>query len=81
MSDFSCVRCGSEQQQAAPPMPGPAGVRMYEQICAGCWKEWLEHQTALINHYALDLRNPEARTFLTEQSEQFLFAAPKDQNA
>lgn len=54
---------------------------MYQKVCDPCWQEWLKHQTALINHYALDLRDPQARAFLTDQSEQFLFAAPKDQSA
>lgn len=62
-------------------MPGPMGTRIYEKICGSCWQEWLQFQTALINHYALDLRNPDARKFLTDQSEQFLFAAPKDASA
>ena len=62
-------------------MPGQRGVQLFERICANCWQEWLKHQTALINHYALDLRDPGARKFLTEQSEQYLFAAPKDQSA
>jgi Fe-S cluster biosynthesis and repair protein YggX len=55
-------------------MPGPVGTRVFEQICAPCWQEWLQHQTALINHYGLNLREPEARQFLTQQSETFLFA-------
>ena len=28
----------------------------------------------LINHYGLNLRDPEAKKFLTEQTEKFLFA-------
>lgn len=56
-------------------MPGPLGTRALEQICTICWQAWLEHQTALINHHALNLRDPNARRFLTEQTETFLFAA------
>lgn len=81
MSDFTCVRCGGNDRLPAPPLPGDRGTKVYEQICAGCWQEWLKFQTALINHYALNLRDPEARRFLTEQSEQFLFAAPKTHDA
>lgn len=61
-------------------MPGPMGARIYESICGSCWQEWLQFQTALINHYALNLRDPEARKFLTAQSEQFLFAPAEDQS-
>jgi Fe-S cluster biosynthesis and repair protein YggX len=42
-----------------------------------CWGEWLQHQTAMINHYSLDLRTPEARRFLSEQTELYLFGQPK----
>ena len=55
-------------------MPGPLGPRILDQVCAACWQAWLQHQTALINHYALNLRDPAARQFLTQQTETFLFA-------
>jgi Fe-S cluster biosynthesis and repair protein YggX len=41
-------------------------------ICADCWKDWLQHQTLLINHYGLDPREPKAREFLYAQIEQVL---------
>jgi Fe-S cluster biosynthesis and repair protein YggX len=57
-------------------MPGALGARVFEQVCASCWQEWLRQQTALINHYGLNLRDAQARQFLTQQSEAFLFAPP-----
>lgn len=68
-----CRRCG----EGAPPLPRPPfrnelGERIAQQICANCWKEWLQHQTLLINHYGLDPREPKARAFLYEQIEQVL---------
>ncbi len=43
-----------------------------------CWGEWLKYQQQLINHYALNLREPKSRQFLLEQMEQFLFtSAPR----
>jgi Fe-S cluster biosynthesis and repair protein YggX len=50
------------------------GARVQELVCAACWQEWLKQQTALINHYGLNLRDPQARQFLTQQTEAFLFA-------
>ncbi len=77
MSDVSCVRCGQTRQRiAAPPFRNALGDRIYDSICQTCWKEWLQHQTAVINHYALDLRDPRARGFLTSQTETFLFGEP-----
>lgn len=79
MSEFQCTRCGkTEPRLAAPPMPGSLGLRIYESICADCWQEWTSQQTAVINHYALDLRDPKARRFLTERTETFLFGAPHE---
>ncbi len=78
MSDVNCVRCGQPGARlAAPPLPNELGGRIYDSICQRCWGEWLQHQTAMINHYGLDLREAEARKFLTEQTEQYLFGQPK----
>jgi Fe-S cluster biosynthesis and repair protein YggX len=53
------------------------GNRIYDSICQTCWQDWLQHQTAIINHYGLDLRDPEARQFLMKQTETFLFGQPQ----
>ena len=39
-----------------------------------CWSEWLRMQQQLINHYGLNLRDPQAKEFLFKQMEGFLFA-------
>lgn len=62
---------------AAPPLPSELGGRIFDTICQVCWKEWLEQQTAIINHYGLDLREAEPRKFLTQQTETFLFGQPQ----
>lgn len=80
MTDIDCIRCKQARAQlAAPPLPSALGARIYDSICRQCWSEWLQHQTAMINHYGLDLREPSARRFLTEQTEQYLFGQPKVQ--
>ena len=55
------------------PFRTELGERILAEICAQCWKEWLQHQTLLINHYGLDPRDKKARGFLYEQIEQVLF--------
>jgi Fe-S cluster biosynthesis and repair protein YggX len=78
MSDLNCVRCDQVGAQlAAPPLPSELGNRIYDSICQTCWGEWLKQQTAIINHYALNVLDPEARKMLTEQTETFLFGQPK----
>lgn len=74
MADLTCARCGETRPQlAAPPLPGELGNRIYDAICQVCWTEWLREQTAIINHYGLDLRDAQARRFLTQRTEAFLF--------
>lgn len=62
----------------APPLPNELGGRIFDTICQVCWNEWLQQQTAIINHYGLDLRESEPRKFLTQQTETFLFGQPQN---
>lgn len=76
MSDtnIECIRCGEERAQLlAPPFKDELGARVQEGICQVCWDQWLKRQMQLINHYALDVRTPEAREFLRRNVEAFLF--------
>jgi Fe-S cluster biosynthesis and repair protein YggX len=74
MAMISCIRCGQERDQMAfRPFQTELGRRVFEQICASCWGEWLRTQQQLINHYALNLRDPRAKEFLLVQMEEFLF--------
>ncbi len=57
---------------ARPPFRNELGERILAEICADCWRDWLQHQTLLINHYGLDPRDAKARAFLYEQIEQVL---------
>lgn len=76
MSDIRCVRCGEERARVAfRPFPNDLGQRVYDQICAVCWAEWVAHQQALINHYGLNLQDRGARTFLYENLEEYLFTS------
>jgi len=79
MAPIACARCdNSGQQMAAPPLPGDLGNRIYDSICQSCWSEWLQQQTVIINHYGLNVLNPEHREFLTQQTEAFLFGPPPE---
>ncbi len=70
---IECRRCGAGATPLAkPPFRTELGERILAEICADCWKDWLQHQTLLINHYGLDPREAKAREFLYEQIEQVL---------
>ena len=52
MTNVTCLRCGETGAQlAAPPLPKELGNRIYDSICQNCWNQWLQQQTAVINHY------------------------------
>jgi len=74
MTEITCVRCGNEGPQLArPPFRNEIGERVHKSICQGCWDQWLRQQTALINHYGLDVRDQPAREMLLGNMEAFLF--------
>lgn len=54
------------------PYPGPQGQDIFENVSAQAWKEWMQHQTMLINEKQLSMMDPAARTFLQQQQQKFL---------
>ena len=76
MAEVTCSRCGQTREGfEKPPFPGAMGARVVDGICKDCWAQWLKQQTMLINHYGLNLMDPQARQFLTRNMEGFLFKA------
>jgi Fe-S cluster biosynthesis and repair protein YggX len=74
MRTVHCSRCGQEREWLGfQPFQNDLGRRAYQEICGVCWGEWLKTQQQLINHYALNLRDPKAKEFLFGQMEQCLF--------
>jgi len=71
------VYCTKLQQEKEglqfQPYPGALGERIYQEISAEAWKQWLAQQTILINEYRLSSMDPKAKLFLREQMEEFLF--------
>ncbi len=77
------VQCRKYQQElpglATPPFPGPAGEEVFRTVSAKAWAEWTEHQTRLIDEKHLNVMDPDARKYLTEQREKFLSGSDFDQ--
>lgn len=74
MAEVKCVRCGKVGETLdRAPLKNELGERVLASICRQCWGEWLRYQTALINHHGLDVREREAREFLTVNMEAYLF--------
>lgn len=76
MARIACAKCGQEKDGfEKSPFPGAMGARILDGTCPDCWQLWLKQQTMLINHYGLNVMDPQARQFLTRNMEAFLFKA------
>ena len=54
-----------------PPMPGPKGQEVLENVSQEAWELWKSHQTTLINEKHLDMSDPENRLWLINQMDKF----------
>jgi Fe-S cluster biosynthesis and repair protein YggX len=71
-----CVKLGRELPGLdRPPFPGELGQRIYEHVSKEAWDMWPAQSTLIINHYGLNMADPDARKFLREQMEEFFFGA------
>jgi Fe-S cluster biosynthesis and repair protein YggX len=57
------------------PFQDALGQRIYDNISAKAWQDWIEHSKRLVNEYRLDLTTKKAHEVLKEQCEDFLFGA------
>jgi Fe-S cluster biosynthesis and repair protein YggX len=57
----------------SPPIPGPVGQKVYEQVSAQAWKMFEEHFIMVTNEYRLDLMDDSTNQIFFDQLEQFLF--------
>lgn len=53
--------------------PGELGKRVFENISAQGWDQWVNHQTMLINEYRLNPMDPKAKEMIVGEMEKFLF--------
>lgn len=77
-----CVKLREEAEGLDfPPLPGELGKRVFENVSKPAWRQWLTHQTMLINENRLKVTDPEARRFLEGELEKYFFgegsAAPE----
>ncbi|MGI9337437.1 MAG: oxidative damage protection protein, partial [Gammaproteobacteria bacterium] len=51
-----CIKYGEEMEGLAmPPYPGALGQRIFDNVSARAWGEWLEQQKMLMNEYRLNM--------------------------
>ena len=71
-----CAKLGVEAEGLEkPPFPGVLGQRVFDNISAQAWQEWLKLQTMLINEHRLTPFEAKAKQFLAEEREKFLFGS------
>ena len=61
-----------------PPLPGPKGQAIFDSVSKKAWGDWQALQTMLINEKHLNMMDPDARKYLSEQMELFLSGAEHD---
>ncbi|MCY4143493.1 MAG: oxidative damage protection protein [Gammaproteobacteria bacterium] len=54
-----------------PPIPGPLGQDIFENVSVQAWTEWQELQKMLINEHHLSLQDLDARRYLMDQMKKF----------
>jgi Fe-S cluster biosynthesis and repair protein YggX len=76
---FECARCGKNNEALGyAPIPTELGEKIGTTTCKECWTEWLEKQKQVINHFGLDLSNPDSHEFLFDQMKIFFFDEGSD---
>ncbi len=71
---FKCTRCGGKGDAIGyAPIPTELGQKIGNEICTDCWAEWQQKQKQLINHFGLDVSNPDSHQFLFDQMQIFFF--------
>ncbi len=76
----NCVKLGREAEGLdLPPLPGPLGKRIWENVSREAWQMWQAQQTRLINENRLNLADAKARKYLLEQSEKYFFGGGADE--
>ena len=69
-----CAKLGRELPGLdRPPFPGQLGQRIFDNISVPAWQMWQSQSTIIINHYGLNLADPQSQQFLMEQMEEFFF--------
>ncbi len=77
MAEQKTVHCVKLKQDLpaleSPPIPGPIGKKVFEQVSAEAWKMFEEHFIMVTNEYRLDLMDESTNQIFFDQIEKFLF--------
>ena len=69
-----CVKLGKELDGLEkPPLRGPIGQRIFDNVSKEAWTMWLEHSKMLINEYRLDLVSEKGQKVWMDELEKYFF--------
>ncbi len=69
-----CIRHGRDLPGLKRrPYPGALGQRIFDEVSALAWDEWVEHSKMIINEYRINAADPNSVRVLMEQCEQFFY--------
>jgi Fe-S cluster biosynthesis and repair protein YggX len=72
--NVQCVKLGREAEGLdRPPMKGPLGQKVFENVSKEAWRGWLEHSKILINEYRLDLMSESGQRIWTTELEKYFW--------
>lgn len=87
----NCVKLGREAPGLEkPPLKGPMGEKIFQNISKEAWNTWLEHSKMLINEYRLDLVSETGQRIWFTELEKYFWGEgskvpdefkPKEENA
>jgi Fe-S cluster biosynthesis and repair protein YggX len=78
-----CIKLGREAEGLEkPPLKGPLGQKVFDNVSKQAWTQWLEHSKMLINEFRLDLTSEKGQQIWFTEMEKFFWgegsAAPPD---
>ena len=78
-----CIKLGRELEGLEkPPFKGEMGQRLFDNVSAQAWKQWLEHSKMLINEFRLDVTSEHGQRVWMTECEKYFFgegsSAPPD---
>ena len=75
----NCIKLGQSLPGLAyPPVPGPLGDRIWLEVSADGWKEFLEHFKRVMNENRLQGGTEQATSAFYDQAEKFFFGGGVD---
>ena len=75
-----CVKYNAEMIGLdRPPFPGELGQRIFNNISKMGYESWQAQATLIINHYGLNMADPQSQEILFQQMEDFFFGSGSGQ--